>query len=103
MRPYSGHAPGHVRDTFCDAIDAFMGWNEGEPEPTVEFEIGYEPRHVTISEACALVWNCTDILPRIEFDSLYCDAGLPLKRRTYAAAAQAMLAEIKRTREHVGA
>jgi hypothetical protein len=28
-----------VRECFCNAIDAFPSWNEGQPEPTVEFEV----------------------------------------------------------------
>jgi len=34
----NGHAPGHVRETFCNAIEAFMAWNDSGPEPTVEYE-----------------------------------------------------------------
>jgi hypothetical protein len=46
-----------------------IGPDDGEPEPTVEYEIGYEPRQIPISRACGLVWNCTDILPGLAFDS----------------------------------
>src|SRR5262249_34361812 len=79
-----GHAPGHVR--VCNAIDAFADWNEGEPEPTVEFEVNYVPRPITISQACGLMWNCTDILPRLAVSQLE-DVGVEFKRQTYAAAA----------------
>jgi hypothetical protein len=27
----NGHAPGHVRETFCNAIEAFMAWNDSGP------------------------------------------------------------------------
>lgn len=30
-----GHAPGYARDTFIAAIEAFEGWEDGEPEPSV--------------------------------------------------------------------
>jgi hypothetical protein len=89
-----GHAPGHVRECFCNAIDAFADWNDGEPEPTVEFEVNYIPRPITISKACGLVWNCTDTLPSLAVSQLG-DVGVEFKCQTYAAAAHAMLASIK--------
>lgn len=91
----SGHAPGHVRDTFLNAISAFMEWDQhsGEPEPAVEFEVNYVQRQILISQACSLVWNCTDIMP-----GLYCHwlrRKLDIKCSTYAACARAMRATIK--------
>jgi hypothetical protein len=92
-----GHAGSHIRDTFIAAIDAFRAWKDGEPEPMVEFEINYEPVEIPISKACGLVWNCTDILPGIDFSTLeYC--GIEPKRRSYAAAAHALLEAIKEAR-----
>lgn len=44
--------PGHVRDTFLAALDAYAFWGTGEPEPLVEFEIGYDSRDIPISKAC---------------------------------------------------
>lgn len=93
----NGHAPGHVRETFLSAIDAFMDWEPGEPEPTVEFEVNYEPRPIPISKACTLVWNCTDIMPGSLFDWLKDDAQLDVKRRTYAACARAMYRAVQAT------
>jgi hypothetical protein len=84
----------HVRDCFCNAIDAFADWNEGEPEPTVEFEVNYVPRLIKISKACGLVWNCTDILPRLAISQLE-DVSVEFKRQTYAAAAHGMLENIR--------
>jgi hypothetical protein len=55
-----GHAPGHVRDMFLDAIEAYRAWQPGEPEPKVEFEVRYQPRLISISQACRLLWNRTD-------------------------------------------
>ena len=89
----SGHHPGHVRETFLNAVDAFMAWNKGEPEPTVEFEVKYIPRQIPISKACTLVWGCTDVMPGSAFNEL-ADV-LDIKRRTYAACARAMLRAIK--------
>ncbi|MFZ0848820.1 MAG: hypothetical protein WAO08_06415 [Hyphomicrobiaceae bacterium] len=83
----NGHAPGHVRDTFLNAIEAFEAWRIGEPEPTVEYEVNYIPRQISLTEACGLVWNCNDILPGHYFAGM---EEIGAKRQTYAAAAQAM-------------
>ena len=87
-----GHAPGHVRDTFCDACEVFIDfdWQNGAPEPFVDFEVNYVPYAIPISRACTLVWNCTDIVPGSLVDS-----GLDIKGRTYAACARAMHAHVK--------
>jgi hypothetical protein len=88
MPIYNGHAPGHVRETFCSAVEAFHKCRSyGGSQPTVEFEINYEPQTITLSDACGLVWNCTDILPGEYVDLL---ADLDFKRSTYSAAARAM-------------
>ena len=89
-----GHAPSHYRETFGNAVDAWFKWAPGEPEPMVEHEVNYEPRLMPLSAACRLLWNCSDILPgdcawRLK------DAGLPLRRHTYGAAAQAILASMR--------
>jgi hypothetical protein len=64
----------------------------------VEHEENYQPRLITISQACGLVWKCNDILPGTEFR---CFENLPEhqrpKRQTYSACAQAMLAVIKQS------
>ena len=60
----------------------------------MEFEVNYVPRPITISKACGLVWNCTDILPRLAVSQLE-DVGVEFKRLTYAAAAHAMLESIR--------
>jgi hypothetical protein len=70
-----GHAPGHVRETFCNAIDAFVAWDPDEPEPMVHFEIGYVPHPIPISKACTLVWNCTDIIAGPQGHALKVDGG----------------------------
>jgi hypothetical protein len=98
-----GHAPGYVRDTACSAFEAWMEWDGDSPEPTVEHEINYEPHRISISRACELVWNCTDIMPGSLFDQLQDTAQSKMrsyepviKRRTYAACARAILDAIKR-------
>jgi hypothetical protein len=85
----NGHLPGHVRDTFLHAIDAYCYWEEGTPEPTVEFEVRYVPHQINLREACGLVWNCGDSLPSDAANTLEC-CGIKLHRRTYAAAARAL-------------
>ena len=89
-----GHAPGHVRDMFLSAIESFEAWPTNTPEPMVDFEVRFEPRAITLTRACGIVWNCSDILPGSAFDTLI-NCGLQLKRRTYAAAARAMSEAIK--------
>jgi hypothetical protein len=91
-----GHAPGHVRDTACQAFEAWLGWTTG-PEPTVEYEVNYVPRQISISEACKLVWNCTDIVSGMFADPLIFE-GLDIKTRTYAGCARAIVADIKTRR-----
>ena len=98
-----GHAGGHVRDMFLDAVDAYLAWEDGEPEPTVEFIVrdgnapsGWGVRPITISRACGIVWNCSDILPSGAVSTLD-NCGIELNRRTYAAAARELLWHIKKT------
>ena len=92
----SRHAPGHIRETFLEAVCAYHdGLFGGESPPTVTLEINYEPHPISVAKACGLVWNCTDILPRHVVTILRDDCELPLRRHTYAAAAQAILAEIR--------
>jgi hypothetical protein len=80
-----GHAPGDVRQAFCDALDAFREWEDGDPEPTVEIR----EKMVPISQACGLLWNCSDILPGSAWFTMeLCDDGNLPHRRTYAAAAR---------------
>jgi hypothetical protein len=87
-----GHAPGHVRDAFYEAVEVFDHWNGIGPEPMVDFEVNFRPRKITISEACRKLWNCTDIMPSDLVDSLL-EVGI--KSRTYAAGARAMRRWIK--------
>ncbi len=80
-----GHAPGDIRRAFCDALDAFREWEDGEPEPTVEVR----ERNLPISAICGLVWNCSDILSSSDYYTMQlCDDGNIPQRRTYAAAAR---------------
>ena len=97
-----GHAPGHIRDTACDAFQAWIDWDGEAPEPTVEHEIHYVPHEILISKACGLVWNCTDIVPGSLTDAIV-DAGLPIKSRTYAAIARAIVEDIKLRKQQIAA
>jgi hypothetical protein len=90
-----GHAPGHVRETFTNAVDEFLNWKPGGAEPMVEYEVNYEPHSIPISRACTLVWNCTDIVQGDLVSDLLNEAELEIKSRTYAACARAMHAEIR--------
>ncbi len=92
---HTGHVPDHVRDTFIEAVMAWCDWNGEPPEPLITREVNFEPTAISISRACGLVWNCTDALSGDEYAYLQ-DAGLPMRKSTYAAAARALVADIKR-------
>jgi hypothetical protein len=61
-----------------------MDWDGKSPEPAVEYEISYVPRQITISRACGLVWNCTDIVPGPLRDDL-AEELETIRRGTYGA------------------
>src|SRR5262245_21907195 len=86
-----GHAPGHVRDAFIDALDQFEAWENGEPEPSIEID----GQALSLSEVCGLVWNCTDIMPAAVRNALkdLLDAHGDARcfRGTYAAGARAAI------------
>jgi hypothetical protein len=90
-----GHCPGHVRDTFLAALDAYSEWHPGEHEPLVEFEVNHQQRQIPISKACGLVWNCSDILPGDSVDELDDDIKEEIRHRTYGAVARAIYARLK--------
>ena len=90
----SGHAPDHVREAAGAAFEAWMEWDDVGAEPTVAYEVNYEPHQISISRACALVWNCSDIVPGLLFDQ-FRDCGIELERRTYAACAQMIVGRLR--------
>ena len=93
MTIYSGHAPGHVRETALEAFEQWQLWDDQLPEPTVTFEVNYEPREIPISQALRMVWNCSDIVPGYHADDLA--EVLPFRSRTYAGIARAIIAQMK--------
>jgi hypothetical protein len=93
-RGNGGHAPGHIRDTFHRALEEYQSWNPGEAEPTVTYEVNYVPREITISQACGLVWNWSDIMPGLDFSVLE-NCGIECSSQTYAAAARALKSAIQ--------
>jgi hypothetical protein len=91
-----GHCPGHIRETFLRALDAYLTWGDSTDPPTIEHEVHYQPQEISLAQACGLVWNCSDILPAsawsmIEGSVLADD----VRRRSYAAAARAIHARLK--------
>lgn len=89
-----GHAPGDVRDSFLEAIDAFENWNDGDPEPVVTVREGA----VAISAVCGLLWNCRDTLPGDAFQQLCHHARWKEdepRRQSYAAAARFLKEQIR--------
>jgi hypothetical protein len=90
-----GHCSAHVRGTFLAALDAYLEWAPGEPEPTVEYEVDHEAREIPISKAAKLVWNCSDILPCTMRSTIeMTDLGDHVQRWTYAGTARAMVKSI---------
>jgi hypothetical protein len=87
-----GHAPGDLRDAFCEAVDAFEQWEYGAAEPTVELR----EQVVPVSQVFGLLWNCSDILPGTVWDQLgdIARSDDPPSRRTYGAAARWLKARI---------
>ena len=55
-----GHAPGDVRESFVESVQAYLDWDDGDPEPMVELR---EHAAVPISRICGILWNCTDTMP----------------------------------------
>jgi hypothetical protein len=90
---FAMHYPGHVREAFVRAIDAFIEWHPDKPEPIIELERQYVPYPIPFSALCRKLWRCSDILPGMAVKELLY-AGLEMRSRTYAAAAQAMLAHL---------
>jgi len=103
--PRSGHLPGQHRAAFLEAVETFCAWDSKDPAPTVSFEARYKSRQISLSKACGLVWNCSDILPDSVFRDVValCDfAGVPTPQiRTYAAAARALLPVMNREVERL--
>lgn len=95
-----GHAPGHLRDAFEAAVEAYESWNDGEPEPIVK--VGYDETPMTISKICGLVWNCSDIMPWMlcrDIDDLLPSGHECGARSTYAQGARHMKAMIDRAQQ----
>lgn len=72
-----GHAPGHLRDAFLEAVEA-----DGD-NPYVD--VGYDDVPMSLLQLCGLLWNCTDILPSDACAMLDLAQG-----STYAMAARAL-------------
>ena len=87
-----GHFPGYLRDSFLEAIDGCESWESDETEPTIE--VGYSGEQLSVSEIFRKLWNCTDIMPGNDFDYL-ANMDVYPKKRTYAAAARALLEHYK--------
>jgi hypothetical protein len=62
-----GHLPGHIRETFLAAIEAYEQTPSGQRPPRIPHQINYRERQISIAEACGLVWGCTDIMPALNF------------------------------------
>ena len=85
-----GHAPGHLREAFGNAVEAYDAWRPGEPEPVVEID---GEQH-TVGKVFGLLWCCTDILPGHLVGMVNDQLGDNLGLHTYAAAARALKAKL---------
>lgn len=56
---HEGHAPIHLHQAFCDALDAYETWGLDIAEPAVPFE----DRTVPISSIFGRMRTCFDIMP----------------------------------------
>src|SRR5919205_790634 len=82
-----GHAPGDLRDAFCEAIEAMRLWDGNGPEPTVELR----DRSVAVSEVCGLLWNCSDVMSSLDCRAMgYVVDGFQDSGATYAQGARAL-------------
>jgi hypothetical protein len=107
-----GHNGGKLaekfRRAFEDAVEAFVAWQYFQhPEPKVWLDFDDEEHgEITVSRACGLVWNCTDLLPReVSSRIQWLEWGLPLPEpigMTYACGARRLLPliEWRRTLDH---
>jgi hypothetical protein len=87
---HGGHLASHLRETFLEAADAFVRWDGRGAEPTVLLDDEFGSRQITLSAACGLVWNCTDILPGSEYAHLKDCLEKRLIGGSYGAAAHAI-------------
>ena len=86
-----GHAPGHLREAFLSWLQECLDRPGDAPLPQT-VEVGDPPR--SISWLLGQLWNCTDTLPRYEYDQindwLESEWAEKIDRQTYAAAARAL-------------
>jgi hypothetical protein len=90
-RRRGGLYPSHTREGFLKAVEAFLQWRPGSPEPTLLAQ----GKAMSISDACGLVWNCTDQLPEDAYRDLIA-AGITFDSKTYAGAARVLRREVKK-------
>ncbi|QRM35835.1 hypothetical protein [Microvirga sp. VF16] len=77
FRPFrGGHAPGHLRDEFLEALEAYYK-NRNDSKI-----------RATLAATCARLWNCTDILPGSDADRVADLIGGERRSYSYAAAAR---------------
>ena len=88
-----------AREAFGDALDAYLGWETGKPEPAIDVDDG---REFKISEVCGALWNFTDIMPRLYIDALNDDIvgdAKPIPEGThYSVGARRLIERIKEVR-----
>jgi len=79
------HYAGHIRQAFCDWVEAGM-------PATAVIERSYQEHEIPAEELLGLMWHCSDVLPGHICACLGIDRG-----SSYAAAAQRLRAERRRS------
>jgi hypothetical protein len=88
-----GNLPLYIREVFHDAVESFVYWHFFDAPDCPELKVWLDDDHgeITLSRACGLVWNCTNLLPmdvKIRIDSI---AGEQMKGLTYAIGARRLI------------
>ncbi len=82
-----GHAPGHLRNDFCDALEAYRLCNNDDEDSA----------KITsrLNELCGKLWNCADILPSgVRFEMEMIGLEPETTTNTFAGAARLIRAHI---------
>jgi hypothetical protein len=88
-----GHAPGHLRDAFAEAIENSGGkrqwWDHIDADQFTDEQVRTMPREELASWLLGQLWNCTDVMPSSLCDDLELPAG-----STYAAGVRNLKSEL---------
>ena len=89
----------NIRQAFSDAVDAYEGWSNGEPEPSIE--VGSADNVLPISRVAGMAWHSKDSMPRLLCDQINGLLRHPIECRegsSYAQGARHLKAMIESAR-----